>query len=480
MSAEILIIDDEADIRHLIQAILEDDGFSTSEAANARQAFDVLSKQRIDLVILDVWLENSEYDGLGILEKIKKQFPYMPVLMISGHGTIETAVSAIKSGAYDFIEKPFKTDRLLLMIERALETARLRQENASLRQQTEAPVKIIGQSHPLQALLQVLARVAPTNSRVLITGDGGAGKEIAARYLHKNSGRAEFPFVALNCATMHPDRIELELFGQDRKLGEITHPEGLLDRAKGGTLLLDEVADMPIETQAKILRVLQDQTFFRVGGSDPIKSDVRIIASTSRNLPDMIADGKFREDLFYRLNVVPIQVPPLRDCSDDIPLLADHFMDQQAKSAGLQKREFSASAMVALQSYSWPGNVRQLKNLIEWLMIMGRDDPTQPIRAEDLPTEIVNGAPAALKSDWGTDLISLPLREARELFEREYLLSQVNRFGGNISKTAQFVGMERSALHRKLKSLNVHVSDKAEKDEQQPFDKSSSPQKLWA
>lgn len=465
MQTQILVIDDEADIRTLIQGILEDEGFSISQAANAKQAFDVFDSKHIDLVILDIWLENSDHDGIGILEQLKKQNPHLPVLMISGHGTIETAVNAIKKGAYDFIEKPFKTDRLLLMIERALETARLRQENATLRQQTELPTQIVGCSSSMQSLLQVLNRVAPTNSRVLISGEAGAGKEVSARYLHKNSQRSDGPFVALNCATMHPDRIETELFGQDKKLPNTTHPEGLLDRARGGTLFLDEVADMPIETQGKILRMLQDSSFTRVGGQDPVKSDVRIIASTSRNLPELIAEGKFREDLYYRLNVVPIQVPPLRECAEDVVTLAEHFMQQQTKTTGLPPREFTASAMVALQTYHWPGNVRQLKNLVEWLMIMGKDNPESLIRAEDLPAEIVNRAPATLKSDWGADLISLPLREARELFEREYLLSQVNRFGGNISKTAQFVGMERSALHRKLKLLNVHIADKGEKDD---------------
>jgi two-component system nitrogen regulation response regulator NtrX len=387
----------------------------------------------------------------------------MPVVMISGHGTIETAVSAIRQGAYDFIEKPFKTDRLLLMIERALENAALRQENALLRQKTEPTSTLQGKSASVQALLNTLTKVAPANSRVLITGESGAGKEVAARFIHKNSPRAKGPFVVLNCAILNPDRIEAELFGSEEK-GAIY--QGVLERADQGTLLLDEVADMPLETQGKIVRALQDQTFTRVGGNELIKVDVRILASTCKNLLEATKTGIFREDLYYRLNVVPVTIPRLRERMDDIPDLIEYFMDQNAKDVGLQKRSLSAGALMALQSYNWPGNIRQLKNLIEWLMIMGGNNP-EPIQTEDLPPEISQVVPASLKTEWGADLISLPLREAREVFEREYLLSQVNRFGGNISKTAQFVGMERSALHRKLKGLNITTS---ERDGDEPTD----------
>ncbi len=456
MAKEILIIDDEADIRNLIQGILEDEGYATRQAGNAAQAFAAIEERKPSLIILDVWLQNSEFDGLAILEKVKAEHPHLPVVMISGHGTIETAVTAIRHGAYDFIEKPFKTDRLLLMIERALENSRLRLENEQLRLKTEPANTLQGKSNALQSLLNTLNKVAPANSRVLITGDSGAGKEVAARYIHKNSARANGPFVVINCAILNPDRIEIELFGSEEK--GVIH-QGVLERADQGTLLLDEVADMPIETQGKIVRALQDQTFMRIGGNEQIKVDVRILASTGKNLLEATKIGAFREDLYYRLNVVPVQVPTLRERMEDIPELVDYFMDQNVKHVGLQKRAVSASAMMALQAYNWPGNIRQLKNLIEWLMIMGGNNP-ESIQTEDLPPEISQNVPATLKTEWGADLISLPLREAREVFEREYLLSQVNRFGGNISKTAQFVGMERSALHRKLKSLNITTSER--------------------
>lgn len=464
-TADILIVDDETDIRTLIQGILEDEGYKTRQAENAKQVFEHLQTAPANLIVLDVWLQNSEFDGLDILDKIKEMYPHVPVLMISGHGTIETAVKAIKKGAYDFIEKPFKTDRLLLMIERALETSRLKQENAALRLQTEGSSTLVGKSPAMQTLVQLLDKVSNTNSRVLITGDAGTGKEVVARYIHKQSTRADKPFMALNCAILNPDRIEVELFGCDIA-GQAQI--GVLERADGGTLLLDEVADMPLETQAKILRVLQDQSFTRVGGQTQIKADVRVIASTSRNLTGVISEGKFREDLYYRLNVVPVQVPSLRERIDDIPLLIEYFMDQNAAQAGLEKRKLSDGAGAALQTYSWPGNVRQLRNLIEWMMIMAPvNEPDTPIQLEDLPPEISQIVSSTLKAEWGEDMISLPLREAREVFEREYLQAQVARFGGNISKTAQFVGMERSALHRKLKSLNIHTSEREDgKDEQ--------------
>jgi two-component system, NtrC family, nitrogen regulation response regulator NtrX len=472
MSADILIVDDEADIRNLIQGILEDEGYHTRQAANAKQVFAQVLEKVPSLIILDVWLQNSEFDGLAILEQIKADHLYLPILMISGHGTIETAVTAIRQGAYDFIEKPFKTDRLLLMIERALENSRLKQENVSLKKQAAQPVEMIGSSPAFQQMHTVLLKVAPTNSRVLISGTSGSGKEMAARFLHQNSQRAHEAFFGLNCASLNPDRLEQELFGYDQK-GVVHH--GILERAHKGTLLLDEVSDMPLETQGKIVRVLQDQQFMRVGGSETVKVDVRVIASTSRNLQDEMEAGRFREDLFYRLNVVPIRIPSLRERKDDIAILVDHFMNLYARQSGSSKREWSESALLALQAYDWPGNIRQLKNLVEWLMIMGGNntnssttpatDPTSPqdpILVEHLPSEISHMVPDSLKANWSADMVSLPLREAREVFEREYLLAQVMRFNGNISRTSQFVGMERSALHRKLKSLNIQTSDKDE------------------
>lgn len=459
MTAEILIVDDEADIRNLIDGILDDEGYKTAQAENAEQVFSLIKQKRFSLVILDIWLQNSEYDGLGILEKIKSTYPDVPVIMISGHGTIETAVKAIRMGAYDFIEKPFKTDRLLLMVARALETAALKRENAVLRQQHDVPLDMIGKCHPYQTLMQMIEKVAATNSRVLITGPAGVGKEIAARTIHSKSSRSSRPFVVLNCASLNPQHLEVELFGSDSE-GRSTN--GVLEQADGGTLLLDEVSDLPLETQAKILRVLQEQSFTHVGGTSQIKVDVRILATTSRNLEEKIEEGKFREDLYYRLNVVPLPIPPLRERKEDIPLLINHFIKLHAKKLNMQERIVSDGAMSAFIGYSWPGNIRQLKNLVEWMMILGSSQTGSPIQASDLPPEIAGTIHAALKGDWQTDMIALPLREAREVFEREYLLAQINRFGGNISRTAQFVGMERSALHRKLKSLHITTSERDE------------------
>ncbi len=479
MPADILIVDDEADIRNLIDGILDDEGYKTAQAENAEQVFELIKHKKFSLVILDIWLQNSEYDGLGILERIKSTYPDVPVIMISGHGTIETAVKAIRMGAYEFIEKPFKTDRLLLMVARALEAASLKRENAFLRQQHDAPTNMIGKSQPFQMLLQMVDKVASTNSRILISGPAGVGKEIVARAIHSKSARASHPFIILNCAAFDVDRVEEELFGSDIDGKSII---GVLERADGGTLLLDEVGDLPLETQAKILRVLQDQTFTHLGGVSQIKVDVRIIASTSRNLEEKIEEGKFREDLYYRLNVVPLVIPPLRDRKDDIPLLINHFMKLHSKQSNIPERTVSEGAMSAFIGYSWPGNVRQLKNLVEWMMILGSSQSGALIQASDLPPEIAGTIHAALKGDWKTDMIALPLREAREVFEREYLLAQINRFGGNISRTAQFIGMERSALHRKLKSLHISTSERDELGEvvDSPDDYNDKPVKISA
>jgi two-component system nitrogen regulation response regulator NtrX len=461
MTADILIVDDEADIRNLIDGILDDEGYKTAQAENAAQVFELIKQKKYSLVILDIWLQNSEYDGLGILERIKSTYPDVPVIMISGHGTIETAVKAIRMGAYEFIEKPFKTDRLLLMVARALEAASLKRENAYLRQQQDVSMELIGKSHSFQILSQMVDKVATANSRVLISGPAGSGKEVIARAIHSKSPRASHPFIILNCSTMGADLIERELFGCDTA-GQ--NKMGMLERADGGTLLLDEVGDLPLEIQAKILRVLQDQSFTHVDGVSQIKVDVRFIASTSRNLEEKIEEGKFREDLFYRLNVVPLSVPPIRDRKEDIPLFINHFMSLQSTKSNIPERTVSEGAMSALIGYSWPGNIRQLKNIVEWMMILGSSQAGAPIQASDLPPEISGTIHAALKGDWKEDMIGLPLREAREVFEREYLLAQIGRFSGNISRTAQFIGMERSALHRKLKSLHISTSDREESD----------------
>jgi two-component system nitrogen regulation response regulator NtrX len=369
-------------------------------------------------------------------------------------------VEAIKLGAYDFIEKPFKSDRLLLLVARAIEAAQLRRENAELRLRAGGELDLVGASPAINQLRQQIERVAPTGSRVLITGAPGSGKEVVGRLLHARSRRAQGPFVAINCATMHPDRLEIELFGCEASNDGMPRKVGTFERAHGGTLFLDEVADMPLETQGKIVRALQEQTFERVGGSSRVEVDVRVVASSNRELAAEIAASRFREDLFYRLNVVPIRVPPLRERREDIPLLARHFVQRGAEAARIAARDFGEDALAALQSYTWPGNVRQLRNVVDWLLIMAPGDTTEPVRADMLPNEITAIAPSVVKWDKGSEIMTLPLRDAREVFEREYLLAQVTRFGGNISRTAAFVGMERSALHRKLKSLGVFGNDR--------------------
>jgi two-component system nitrogen regulation response regulator NtrX len=460
MAHDILIVDDEADIRMLIAGVLKDEGYATREAADSAETLNELRARQPTLVILDIWLQDSELDGIEILRHLRSEMPSVPVVMISGHGTIETAVEAIKIGAYDFIEKPFKSDRLLLIVQRAIETALLRRENEELRLRAGGEIDLVGISVAASQLRQQIDRVAPTGSRVLISGAPGVGKEVVGRLLHAHSRRASGPFVAVNCATMHPDRLELELFGSESAVDGAPRKVGTFERAHGGTLFLDEVADMPIETQGKIVRVLQEQTFERVGGSHRVEVDVRVVASTNRELSSEIAAGRFREDLYYRLSVVPIRVPALRERREDIPLLARHFMERGADAARLPPRDIGEDALAALQAYPWPGNVRQLRNVVDWLLIMAPGDPREPVHADMLPNDITAIAPTVVKWDKGSEIMTLPLRDAREVFEREYLLAQVTRFGGNISRTANFVGMERSALHRKLKSLNVLVNDR--------------------
>ncbi|MBI3441173.1 MAG: sigma-54-dependent Fis family transcriptional regulator [Proteobacteria bacterium] len=458
MPANILIVDDQDDIRMLIQGILEDEGYTTCVAKDAQTAVKMIAEDAPDIVMLDIWLENSDMDGMELLKKLTKSHPSMPVIMISGHGNIETAVSAIQFGAYDFIEKPFKADRMLLLTRRALEAGRLQRENQELRLQTlGGTAELYGDTPLIQQVCQNIERVAPTGSRVLITGAAGTGKSVAARMIHSKSKRMDKNYVVLNCAILSPERIELELFGTEGAMGR---KQGVLEQAHGGTLFLDEVADMPMETQAKIVRVLQDQHLTRLGGGERIDVDVRVITATNQNLPALMEQGKFRHDLYYRLNVVPIELPSLQDRLSDIPVLADYFMRQAALATNTMPRSFSADATALMQSYDWPGNVRQLRNVIEWLLIMAEGGSDQPIVADMLPPDLKQKAAAMVHGQGVVELMSKPLREAREIFEREYLLSQINRFGGNISKTAEFIGMERSALHRKLKFLGVQTGEK--------------------
>jgi two-component system nitrogen regulation response regulator NtrX len=455
MPSDILIVDDESDICELVAGLLQDEGYSTRTARDSDGALNEIKSRRPNLLFLDIWLQGSRLDGLQLLDSVKELHPEMPVVMISGHGNIETAVAAIKRGAYDFIEKPFKADRLVLVADRALETSRLKREVKELKALTPAQAGMVGKSPSLNQLRHTVEKIAPTNSRVMIFGPSGAGTELAARHLHSLSSRANGPFIVINAAAITPERMEVELFGVDQTNGSQQRKVGALEEAHGGTLFIDEIADMPRDTQNKILRVLVDQTFQRVGGSTKVAVDVHIVSSTSRNIEAEIAAGKFREDLYHRLSVVPIRVPPLAERREDIPDLVDHFMDQISQSTGLPRRKIGGDAMAVLQSHDWPGNVRQLRNNVERLMILAGDDAEATISASMLPQDVGSMVPSMPNGNGGEQLMGLPLREARELFEREYLLAQINRFGGNISRTAEFVGMERSALHRKLKALGI-------------------------
>lgn len=454
MASDILVVDDEQDIRDIVSGILSDEGHETRVAHDSDSALQAIGDRVPRLVFLDIWMQGSRLDGLGLLDEIKSRHPDLPVVMISGHGNIETAVSAIRRGAYDFIEKPFKADRLILIAERALETSKLKKEVTELKKRSGDAVELIGTSVAVSQLRQTIEKVSPTNSRIMIMGPSGSGKELVARLIHKKSNRAAGPFVALNAAAITPERMEIALFGTEGTPGN-PRRTGALEEAHRGILYLDEIGEMPRETQSKILRVLVDQQFERVGGSKRVKVDVRIISSTAYNLEGMIAEGRFREDLFHRLAVVPVKVPALSERREDIPFLVDFFMRQISEQAGIRARKIGDDALAVLQAHDWPGNIRQLRNNIERLLIMARTDgQDNPITAEMLPTDVSDMLPkVSAKGD--QHIMTLPLREAREMFERDYLIAQINRFGGNISRTAEFVGMERSALHRKLKTLGV-------------------------
>ena len=454
MASDILVVDDEEDIRELVSGILSDEGHETRTAGGSDSALQAIAERVPRLVFLDIWLQGSKLDGLALLDEVKARHPHLPVVMISGHGNIETAVSAIRRGAYDFIEKPFKADRLVLVAERALETSNLKREVDELKRRSGEPRDLTGTSVAISQLRQTIEKVSPTNSRIMILGPSGAGKELVARMIHGHSTRSDGPFVALNAAVITPDRMEIALFGTEAGNGQ-ERKVGALEEAHGGILYLDEVADMPGGTQNKILRVLVEQQFERVGGSKRVSVDVRVISSTARNLEQLIAEGSFREDLYHRLAVVPIRVPSLAERREDIPFLVDQFMRQIGEQAGIKSRLIGDDAMAVLQAHDWRGNIRQLRNNIERLMILTRGETGDSvITADMLPQEIGEMLPNVGSQDQ-SHVMTLPLREAREMFERDYLVAQINRFGGNISKTAEFVGMERSALHRKLKSLGL-------------------------
>ncbi|GER08119.1 sigma-54-dependent Fis family transcriptional regulator [Iodidimonas muriae] len=457
MALDILIVDDEADIRDLVAGILSDEGYQTRVAHDCDSALAQLEARRPSLVILDIWLQGSRLDGLEVLELIKRRHPDLPVVIISGHGNVETAVSAIKRGAYDFIEKPFKSDQLLFIVSRATEAEELRRENEDLKRRVGLVFELTGDSAAIHTVRQSIERVAPTNSRVLFSGPPGSGKEVAARLLHARSKRFRAPFVIVSAASMEPQRMEQELFGVERDGGLVK--TGLFERAHGGTLFIDEVSDMPTTTQAKILRVLTEQTFERVGSNTRVQVDVRVVSASSRDLRREIELGRFREDLFHRLSVVPIRVPSLSERREDIPLLADHFVKAVAAANGRLALDFAEPALAALQAYDWPGNVRQLRNVIERMLIMAPDGK-DAIDLGMLPADITSDADDLLHGGGDVPLMTLPLREAREVFEKEYLRVQITRFSGNISKTANFIGMERSALHRKLKNLGLTTQER--------------------
>ena len=453
MKLDILVVDDETDIRELVAGVLEDEGYETRGAADSDAALEAVAQRRPSLVLLDVWLQGSRLDGLELLDELKARDPSLPVLVISGHGNIDTAVAAIRRGAVDFIEKPFEAERLLFLVQRATETERLRREVASLRASAGREDDLTGSSTAINSVRATLKRVAGTGSRVLITGGAGVGKEVAARLLHGWSQRAQAPFVIVSAARMTPERVDEELFGVE-EAGNLVRP-GLLEQAHGGTLFLDEIADMPIATQARILRVLTDQSFTRVGGTRVVKVDVRVVSATARDLQQEIIDSKFREDHYYRLNVVPVQIPSLAERREDIPPLVEHFVAHYANERRVQTPEVAPDAMIALQSYEWPGNVRQLRNVVERTVILAPGNRIARIDIDLLPPEVLGSAGDGAGGATASAIMGSPLREARESFEREYLRVQIRRFSGNISRTATFIGMERSALHRKLKLLGI-------------------------
>jgi len=460
MALEVLVVDDEKDIRELVSGVLEDEGYAVRTAADSTQTLEAFEERRPSMVLLDVWLQGSRLDGLQLLQEIKRRDPTVPVLMISGHGNLDTAVAAVREGAIDFIEKPFEAERLIYLVDRATDTERLRRENETLRRQAGHEEFLHGNSVAINTVRATLKRVSPTGSRVLITGPAGVGKEIAARMIHNWSPRAKAPFVVLPAAMMSPDRVEEELFGSE--IEGAVRP-GLLEHAHGGTLFLDEIADMPLTTQGKILRVLTDQSYTRVGGQRPVKVDVRVLSATARNLSEEIAGGRFREDLYYRLNVVPVRIPPLRERREDIPEMAHYFLARFAAERHMATPDMSDEAMAALQAHDWPGNVRQLRNIIERTIILAPGDRVACIDVDLLPPETLENQNAMGGSTAAVAIMGSPLREARESFEREYLKIQIRRFSGNISRTASFIGMERSALHRKLKALGI--GDKKEGEE---------------
>ncbi|MBS0271525.1 MAG: sigma-54-dependent Fis family transcriptional regulator [Proteobacteria bacterium] len=453
MNQDILIVDDEPDIRELVAGILTDEGYTCRVASTGEKALEEIALRQPNLLILDVWLGDPKYDGLKILELIKKTNVELPIVMISGHGTVETAVSAIKMGAYDFIEKPFKTDRLLLIVSRALEAAGLRRENRHLKEEANPP-QMIGTSSAILVVRKTIEKVAPTNSRVLMVGPAGVGKELAAREIHSISKRASGPFLVLHCKADSEESIEAQLFGVESTDGN-PRKLGMLEQAHGGSLFLDEVTLLPLDVQAKLVRFLHEQAFKRVNGDHKVIADVRVFAASQHDIKSIIEAGYFREDLYYRLNVITLHLPPLKERLEDIPDLVSYFVGCIARQAGVSKRQFAESTLALMKTYEWPGNVLELRNVVERALIMAPAANDTLVTPDELPPEVKGENLSSLTTQNAPDFLAMSLREAREYFEREYLLAQVQKFAGNISRTASFIGMERSALHRKLRQLQV-------------------------
>lgn len=447
--SRILVVDDELDIREMIAGVLQDENHETKTAKNSKEAFSILSEDQFDLVFLDIWLNDSEYDGLLLLDKIKKNFPNLPVVMISGHANIEIAVTSIHRGAYDFIEKPFKINRLIHVANKALEISYLKQQISDLKQK-DSSLEIIGNSVPIQRLKKNISHLSLKNTRIMIKGPSGCGKKLVARKIHALSKRSKNKFITINVAEMSPEQMEIELFGTQltNQKGKI----GAFEKAQGGTLYIDEIADMPLATQNKFFAILNNKIFFRVGGAKPIKKDVRIFSSTSQPIEYLIQKGHFREDLYQYLSIDFVDVPPLIQYREDIPLLIDYFMDKTAAKEGLQKKSLSTEVIDILIQYNWPGNVRQLRNHIENLLILAdQDRDLNEIKSDMLPLEFKKDTAVAKNKE--NLYMDMTFREAKYFFEKEYISAQISRFNGNISQTANFIGMERSALHRKLKKL---------------------------
>ena len=451
MAKQILVVDDEERIRQSLNGILKDEGYEVLEAKDGAQALKQVETDPPELILLDIWMPGM--DGMEVLERVKGQIPNLPVIMISGHGNIELAVKAVKLGAYDFIEKPLSLEKVLLTVNNALLFSKLEQENQALRQEVQKKYEIVGNSPGIQQLKEQIKIVAPTNGWVLINGENGTGKELVARGIHTLSLRADRSFVEVNCAAIPEELIESELFGHEKGsfTGALTKKRGKFDLANEGTIFLDEIADMSLKTQAKILRILQEQKFERVGGTEMIYVDVRVIAATNRDLKEEIQKGKFREDLYYRLNVIPIGVPPLRDRETDIPLLVDHFIAEFCVENNKELKKISQEAMNLLVTYSWPGNVRELKNIVERMVIMTRGGV---IEAKDVPDPIQQQPKAPMEFSF---LEFSLLRDARREFEKRFIMKKLVENDENISKTAEVIGIERSNLHRKIKSYGIEM-----------------------